>query len=370
MARIPVPTDLSLLKPIVEAMIFASEEPLAPRTLLRLLFEEENKPAKKKGMADEQTLFDQTGEEPEDEGTVEMEEYQEEIAEEEPLTESLTEEGEEESLSSRREEPTGNIGQKELRKIIAELNDEYEEGGRAFRIMEIAGGFQFATTKGYGEFVGLLSKERSRRRLSPAALETLAIVAYRQPVTKPEVEAIRGVNCDQVLLSLLERNLITISGRSEAVGKPLLYGTTEDFLRAFGLNSLSDLPKLRELEELMEDDAYSATRPEGISEEVTQELLELDGEEDERPDTTETSDELSRGEETETANTSEELPSDFGTEEETEGEEVGIPPVTELSPENLSEEERGENPEQEESAEEEDQLEDSEDIVNAQITEG
>ena len=102
------------------------------------------------------------------------------------------------------------------------------------------------------------------------------LFAYRQPVTKPEVEAIRGVNCDQVLLSLLERNLIAITGRADSVGKPLLYGTTDDFLRAFGLNSLSDLPKLRELEELMEDDAYSATKPEGVPEEVTQELLELE----------------------------------------------------------------------------------------------
>ncbi|MCB0713647.1 MAG: SMC-Scp complex subunit ScpB [Ignavibacteriae bacterium] len=251
-------------------MIFASEDPVAPRTLLRLLYEDESKGKKGGELPTERTLFDlESGEGVESLG---------EGGEEEAEAESADVRGEESEEEP--EKSAEQIGQKELRTMIAELNDEYEAEGRPFRIMELAGGFQFATTKEYGEFVGLLSKERSRRRLSPAALETLAIVAYRQPVTKPEVEAIRGVNCDQVLLSLLERNLITITGRSEAVGKPLLYGTTEDFLRAFGLNSLSDLPKLRELEELMEDDAYSATRPEGVSEEVTQELLELDGGED------------------------------------------------------------------------------------------
>ena len=260
-------------------MIFASEEPLPPRTLLRLLFEDENKGKKgnDNGVPEDRTLFNQSesqteaesGAEENETDVKEVTEVGEEKADSEPAVEE--ERAEEEEMSEK-------VGQKELRGIIAELNEEYETGRRAFRIVEIAGGFQFATTKEFGEFVGLLSKERSRRRLSPASLETLSIVAYRQPVTKPEVEAIRGVNCDQVLLSLLERNLIAITGRSDAVGKPLLYGTTEDFLRAFGLNSLSDLPKLRELEELMEDDAYLASRPEGAVAEVTQELLELDEE--------------------------------------------------------------------------------------------
>ena len=168
----------------------------------------------------------------------------------------------------------GQIGQKELREIVDELNDGYEENGRSFRIIEIAGGFQFATTKQFGPFVGLLSRDRAKRRLSPAALETISIVAYRQPVTKPEIESIRGVNCDQVLVSLLERELLTIAGRADTVGRPLLYGTTDAFLRAFGLNSLSDLPKLRELEELMEEDAVAAIRPGAIPPELTEELVE------------------------------------------------------------------------------------------------
>lgn len=157
----------------------------------------------------------------------------------------------------RREVPAV-LDQAYLRAMIDELNDEYDASGRAFRIVEVAGGFQFATVRDYGEFVAMLSKDKARRRLSPAALETLAILAYRQPVSKPEVEAIRGVNCDQVLLSLMEKNLIAITGRSEAVGRPLLYGTTEEFLRIFGLRGIGDLPKLREIEELMEEDAYSA----------------------------------------------------------------------------------------------------------------
>ncbi|MBS1910775.1 MAG: SMC-Scp complex subunit ScpB [Bacteroidetes bacterium] len=157
------------------------------------------------------------------------------------------------------------IDQAYVRVLIAELNEEYDATGRAFRIVEVAGGFQFATTRDFGEYVALLSKEKLRRRLSPAALETLAIIAYRQPVAKPEVEAIRGVNCDQVLLSLMEKNLVAITGRSEGVGRPLLYGTTEDFLRVFGLKGLGDLPKLREIEELMEEGAFSPEKAEVIT---------------------------------------------------------------------------------------------------------
>lgn len=286
MAKPYIPTDLKALKPIVEAMIFASEEPLGPRTLLRLLFEEE-----KKAIVDvpdeEATLFDAAENANGDDGGegVAENEAGEDRAEIEAIegTENTgaDEEGGEIEAETESETASGSgrgkatIGQKELRTIIDELNDEYDETGRPFRIIEIAGGFQFATTREYGEFVGLLAKDKMRRKLSPAALETLAIVAYRQPVTKPEVEAIRGVNCDQVLLSLLERNLIAISGRAETVGKPLLYGTTDEFLRAFGMNSLSDLPKLRELEELMDEDAHSATKPEIIPEAVTDELLEI-----------------------------------------------------------------------------------------------
>jgi segregation and condensation protein B len=94
-------------------------------------------------------------------------------------------------------------------------------------------------------------KERSRRKLSQASLESLAVIAYKQPVTKPELEAIRGVNADYVIRSLLERDFITIVGRAASPGRPLLYGTTRHFLKHFGLNDLSELPKPREIDELL-----------------------------------------------------------------------------------------------------------------------
>ncbi|MBC8145381.1 MAG: SMC-Scp complex subunit ScpB, partial [bacterium] len=174
------------------------------------------------------------------------------------------------------DEPVEAIDQRLVRRLVDDLNNAYEETGRAFRIVEVAGGFQFATIRDFGEYVALLSKEKLRRRLSPAALETLAIIAFRQPISKPEIEAIRGVNSDQVLLSLLEKNLVCITGRSESVGRPLLYGTSEDFLRIFGLNSLSDLPKLREIEELMEDNAYSAERLEVVSVPLSSDAEEIE----------------------------------------------------------------------------------------------
>lgn len=139
----------------------------------------------------------------------------------------------------------------EIRNAIAELNEEYNQQHRAYRIIQVSGGFQFATRHEYAEWVGKLYKEKGKRKLSHSALETLAIIAYRQPVTKPEVEAIRGVNADYVLHTLLERGLVTITGRASTVGRPLLYGTTKEFLKHFGINDLSDLPKPRELEEIM-----------------------------------------------------------------------------------------------------------------------
>ena len=136
------------------------------------------------------------------------------------------------------------------------LNEEYQESGRAFRIIEVSGGFAFQTTGEYGAWVGRLFAERSRRRLTQSALETLAIIAFRQPISKPAIESIRGVNAEYVVKSLLERNLISIVGREDSPGRPLLYGTTKTFLKHFGLSSINDLPKPREIEDLLssEDD--------------------------------------------------------------------------------------------------------------------
>ena len=117
--------------------------------------------------------------------------------------------------------------------LIDELNQEYETSQRAFQIISIAEGFQFATKKQYSHWLGELFKEKIKRKLSQSALETLSVIAYKQPVSKPEIESIRGVNADYIISSLLERNLITIVGRSASVGRPLLYGTTEYFLHHF-----------------------------------------------------------------------------------------------------------------------------------------
>lgn len=133
------------------------------------------------------------------------------------------------------------------------LNDKYNEQGAAFRILRISNGYTFATMPEYAKYIGFLSSEKSKRRLSQAALETLSIIAYKQPITKPELELIRGVNSDYIINSLLEKNLVTIRGRAETIGRPLLYGTTDEFLKYFGLNKISDLPKPREIEEIMKD---------------------------------------------------------------------------------------------------------------------
>jgi segregation and condensation protein B len=114
------------------------------------------------------------------------------------------------------------IDQAEIQTIVDTLNEEYRVAHRPYRIIMIAGGYQFATLKEYAEWLGRLFHEQSRRRLSQSSLETLAIVSYKQPVSKPEIEAIRGVNCDYVLKTLLGKELLTIVGRAETVGRPLL----------------------------------------------------------------------------------------------------------------------------------------------------
>jgi segregation and condensation protein B len=148
------------------------------------------------------------------------------------------------------------INSSDVNAAVEELNNKYAANGNSFTIKKIANGFIFATTEINAKYVGFLSSEKSKRRLSQAALETLAIIAYKQPMTKPELEQIRGVNSDYILNTLLEKNLITITGRAETIGRPLLYGTTSEFLKYFGLFNLSDLPKPREIEEIMKDEDF------------------------------------------------------------------------------------------------------------------
>ncbi len=182
------------LKEIVEALLFASDEPVTIQTL-RVVFDDMNREA--------------------------------------PESEQLN--------------PTS----EHLRGAVDALNSEYEESSRAFRIQALAGGYVFVTEKKFATWVGKLLKEKARRKLSQTAVETLAIIAYKQPITKSDVEFIRGVNADYIMKTLLEKNLATIVGRAHSPGRPLLYGTTPEFLKHFGLNELSDLPKPREIEELL-----------------------------------------------------------------------------------------------------------------------
>jgi segregation and condensation protein B len=134
---------------------------------------------------------------------------------------------------------------------LRELETAYAMRGAGVEVREIAGGHLLVTAPEHAEWVGRLLRGRKRMRLSRAALETMAIIAYKQPVTKSEVEAIRGVDSSAVLATLLERNLVTIRGRSKVVGRPLLYGTTQEFLDYFGLRELSELPRPEELRALV-----------------------------------------------------------------------------------------------------------------------
>jgi segregation and condensation protein B len=147
-----------------------------------------------------------------------------------------------------------------IRQSVTDLNLEYEKSDRPYRIVQIAGGYQFATLSDYAEWLGKLYKEQGRRKLSQSGVETLAIVAYKQPVTKAEIEKIRGVNCDYVLKTLLEKELLTVTGRAESVGRPLLYGTTKEFLKHFGLNDITDLPRPREIEEILGESQFETER--------------------------------------------------------------------------------------------------------------
>lgn len=131
----------------------------------------------------------------------------------------------------------------EIERAIKDLNGQYEAAGRAFRIESVAGGYRVMTLPEYAPVLAAFHRARAGSRLTKAALETLAIVAYKQPITRAHLEAIRGVACGEVLRSLMERRLVTIQGRAEELGRPILYGTTREFLDAFGLATLKDLPE-------------------------------------------------------------------------------------------------------------------------------
>jgi segregation and condensation protein B len=134
------------------------------------------------------------------------------------------------------------IPEEDILNALDNLVKKYEEDTYPFQIVRTAGGFQFLTKPAYQSSISILLKQKSKKRLSTSSLETLAIIAYKQPITKGHIEQIRGVNCDYAVQRLLEKQLIEIQGKSDGVGKPILYGTTEKFMDYFGINSLKDLP--------------------------------------------------------------------------------------------------------------------------------
>ena len=153
---------------------------------------------------------------------------------------------------------------------IAALKTDYERPG-GLQLVEVAGGYQIVTKPEFHEWVRRLFRERTTQKLSVAALETLAVIAYRQPVTSPEIADIRGVNTAGVLGTLVDRKLIKIVGRKAVVGRPFMYGTSREFLERFGLNDITDLPKVEDMSELLGFDL-----PAGVTEPAPQTALPFD----------------------------------------------------------------------------------------------
>ena len=137
----------------------------------------------------------------------------------------------------------------EVLEKIAQIQSRYSENSSAIELVKLAGGYQFLTKKEMLPIINQLNIQKSKKKLSQAALETLSIVAYRQPITKLEVEQIRGVNCDYTIQKLLEKALISISGKADGPGRPILYSLSTYFLDYFGINSIQDLPHLKDFEE-------------------------------------------------------------------------------------------------------------------------
>jgi segregation and condensation protein B len=142
------------------------------------------------------------------------------------------------------------VAESVLQEQLTAIRQQYQHEQYAFELVDLAGGFQFLTKGAYHHTISVHLKQTTKKRLSQAALETLALIAYKQPVIKSELEEIRGVNCDYAIQKLLEKDLVAITGRSEGPGRPLLYGTTDKFMDYFGIRSLADLPKIRDFKEL------------------------------------------------------------------------------------------------------------------------
>ncbi len=156
------------------------------------------------------------------------------------------------------------VGKKELEKALEELSSQYQARHSGICIVKVAGGYQMCTSSESEPWVKKMYRERGKQKLSTAALETLAIIAYKQPITRIEIEGIRGVNIDGVVRNLTDLGLIKISGRKEVVGRPFLYITTRKFLEYFGINSLKDLPKLEDFVALAGQDKLGVNEENSI----------------------------------------------------------------------------------------------------------
>ncbi len=139
-----------------------------------------------------------------------------------------------------------NISDKDIDGALENILKRFEDDSYAFQVFHTGGGYQFLTKPSYQASIGILLKQQSKKRLSNAALETLSIIAYKQPITKAQIEQIRGVNCDYSIQKLLDKELLEIRGKSDTVGRPLIYGTTQNFMDYFGINDLNDLPTLKD----------------------------------------------------------------------------------------------------------------------------
>jgi segregation and condensation protein B len=174
-----------------------------------------------------------------------------------------------EPLEARTAADVLNISEKEALAAFEELMEEYEQENRGIRIRRINKSFQFVTDEQCAGFIERLCTPVKKRKLSQSALEVLAIVAYRQPVTRGEIEAVRGVKCERVLEGLMRKELIMEKGRSDAIGRPILYGTTDQFLKYFGFSTLKELPDIEDIESVIEV-------PEGYEEAILENQISMD----------------------------------------------------------------------------------------------
>lgn len=153
-----------------------------------------------------------------------------------------------------------NIQESQVDEVVRELNQRYDSNDLAFRIERLGGGYTYVTQSRFHPWLQLSQHEAHNRRLSQSSLETLAIIAYKQPITKPEVDEIRGVDSGYVIRQLLEKTLVKVSGRASTPGKPLLYKTTDSFLSHFGINHVQELPRPREIDDILKDDDMAEHR--------------------------------------------------------------------------------------------------------------